>query len=51
MAFMKSFEKYRSDYVGPAIIAFGGLVILVAIVGLVGAVFKLRLCLGIVTPI
>ena len=51
MAFMQSFEKYHSDYVGYAIIAFGGAVILVGILGLAGAICKMRLCLGFVTLI
>lgn len=50
MAFMESFEKYHSDYVGWAIIALGGFIILVAILGLLGAIFKFRLFLGFVTP-
>lgn len=50
MAFMKSFEKYRSDIVGWAVIAVGAFIIAVAILGLVGAIFRLRLLLGFVTP-
>lgn len=50
MAFMQSFEKYRSDIVGWVIIAFGAFIILVAILGLLGALFRLKLLLGFVTP-
>jgi len=46
--FMRAGEDYDADLVGLAIIALGGLMGIVAILGCLGTWFKIRWCLGIV---
>ena len=45
---MKAGEDYDADLVGLAIIALGGLMILMAVLGCLGAWFRIRWCMGIV---
>lgn len=45
---MRSFEKYHSDYVGLAVIAAGGLMGIVGLLGFLGAKYRLAWCVGLV---
>jgi len=43
-AMMRSFEKYYMDWVGLAVIAMGGLMAIVGMVGFLGAKYKIGWC-------
>ena len=47
-AMMRSFEKYHSDLVGLAVIAVGGLMGIIALIGFFGAKYRLAWCVGMV---
>lgn len=47
-AMMQAFEKYHTDLIGLAVIAMGGFMGVVGVIGFLGAKYKISWCVGMV---